>query len=160
MSEFILEREFDASRDLVWKAWTDPELFARWYGPRGATIGVIEFAAEVGGVVRFSMGFGERPPMFERWQFQALNAPAMLSFRQTQVDVDGNAAPPPMPGWPAAFLTTIEFEEAEGKTRQRMTWAPVDATDEELAGFEKMASRAGGGWSSAFEKLGELLADG
>ena len=30
---YVLEREFDAPRELVWKVWTDPELLPRWYGP-------------------------------------------------------------------------------------------------------------------------------
>ena len=33
--EFTITRVFDAPRELVWKAWTDPEQVARWYGPRG-----------------------------------------------------------------------------------------------------------------------------
>ena len=33
LPEFVTDREFDAPRDLVWRAWTDPELLARWYGP-------------------------------------------------------------------------------------------------------------------------------
>src|SRR5438093_9715892 len=33
--EFTITRVFDAPRELVWKAWTDPEQVARWFGPRG-----------------------------------------------------------------------------------------------------------------------------
>ena len=33
--EFTITRVFDAPRELVWKAWTDPEHVARWFGPRG-----------------------------------------------------------------------------------------------------------------------------
>ncbi|MGB9045582.1 MAG: SRPBCC domain-containing protein [Pseudolabrys sp.] len=32
-----LTRVFDAPRTLVWKAWTDPKMMARWFGPRGFT---------------------------------------------------------------------------------------------------------------------------
>ena len=35
---YVLEREFDAPRELVWKTWTDPELLPRWYGPGVETI--------------------------------------------------------------------------------------------------------------------------
>ena len=38
MPTYVLEREFDAPRALVWKAWTDPALLPRWYGPRVETI--------------------------------------------------------------------------------------------------------------------------
>ncbi len=33
LPEFVLDRVFDAPRELVWRAWTDPELLHRWYGP-------------------------------------------------------------------------------------------------------------------------------
>ena len=36
--EYILDRVFDAPLAMVWKAWTDPELLARWYGPGVETI--------------------------------------------------------------------------------------------------------------------------
>ncbi len=31
---YVLERVFDAPRELVWRTWTDAELLPRWYGPR------------------------------------------------------------------------------------------------------------------------------
>ena len=34
----VLDREFTARRELVWRAWTDPELLPRWYGPGAKTI--------------------------------------------------------------------------------------------------------------------------
>ena len=36
--EYVLIRKFDAPRDLVWRAWTDPALLHRWYGPNIETI--------------------------------------------------------------------------------------------------------------------------
>ena len=33
----VIERVFDAPRDLVFKAWTEPERMVRWLGPRGFT---------------------------------------------------------------------------------------------------------------------------
>ena len=35
---FVLDREFDANRELVWLAWTDPKLLQRWYGPGVETV--------------------------------------------------------------------------------------------------------------------------
>ena len=33
LPEYILERVFNAPRELVWRAWTDPDVLHRWYGP-------------------------------------------------------------------------------------------------------------------------------
>jgi len=38
LPEYVLDREFDAPRDMVWKAWTDPKLLSTWYGPNIETI--------------------------------------------------------------------------------------------------------------------------
>lgn len=44
-----IERQLDAPQDEVWAMWADPEHFAAWYGPTGATIPVAEFDLRVGG---------------------------------------------------------------------------------------------------------------
>src|SRR3989304_4928636 len=45
----VIERVFDAPRELVWRAWTEPEHFMRWYGPAGMTSHACEIALQVGG---------------------------------------------------------------------------------------------------------------
>ena len=46
-------REFDAPRDLVYRASTDPDLVVRWLGPRRLTMRIIEFDARTGGSYRY-----------------------------------------------------------------------------------------------------------
>src|SRR5262245_32382407 len=45
----VIERDFDAPVDLVWKLWTDPEHFKHWYGPDGASIQVARMDVRAGG---------------------------------------------------------------------------------------------------------------
>jgi uncharacterized protein YndB with AHSA1/START domain len=51
--EFFIEREFDAPRELLYKAHTDPELYAQWLGPRGLTTAFPIFEPRNGGSWRF-----------------------------------------------------------------------------------------------------------
>ena len=51
--EIIIEREFDASRELVFKAFTDPKLYAQWLGPRGLTMKLETFEPRNGGSWRY-----------------------------------------------------------------------------------------------------------
>lgn len=51
--EFIIIREFDAPRELVFKAHTDPELYVQWLGPRGFTMKLETFEPRNGGSYRF-----------------------------------------------------------------------------------------------------------
>jgi len=54
---YVLERVFDAPRELVWKTWTDPELLPRWYGPKAETI-VHRLELEPGGLWLVEMQWG------------------------------------------------------------------------------------------------------
>ena len=51
--EIIIEREFDAPRELVFKAFTDPELYVQWLGPRGYTMTLERFEPRNGGSWRY-----------------------------------------------------------------------------------------------------------
>jgi uncharacterized protein YndB with AHSA1/START domain len=47
--EVVIKRTFDAPRELVWQAWTDPETMMRWWGPKGFTSPTCEIDFRVGG---------------------------------------------------------------------------------------------------------------
>src|SRR5487761_182445 len=51
--EIVLTRVFDAPRNLVFDAYTKPELLKRWFGPRGWSLAVCEVDLKVGGAWRF-----------------------------------------------------------------------------------------------------------
>ena len=53
--EIVTTRVFDAPRELVFKAWTDPDHLAKWWGPKGFTNTFQEFDMRPGGVWRFIM---------------------------------------------------------------------------------------------------------
>ena len=51
----VITRVFDAPRELVWQAWTDPKMMAQWFGPRGFTSSVPQLEPRVGGALRIVM---------------------------------------------------------------------------------------------------------
>jgi uncharacterized protein YndB with AHSA1/START domain len=53
--ELIITRIFDAPRELVWKAWTEPEQLMRWWGPKSFTSPVCKIDLRVGGVYLYCM---------------------------------------------------------------------------------------------------------
>ena len=52
---YTMERIFNAPRDIVWKAWTEPERIAQWWGPRGFTTTVKEMNVTPGGTWLYGM---------------------------------------------------------------------------------------------------------
>ena len=53
--EILITRVFDAPRDLVWEAWTDPQQVVKWWGPTGFTTTIHEMDVRPGGVWRHTM---------------------------------------------------------------------------------------------------------
>lgn len=53
--ELTIIRTFNAPRELVWKAWTDPKIVAKWWGPKGVTTPICEWDARQGGKIYIVM---------------------------------------------------------------------------------------------------------
>ena len=53
--EIVITRVFDAPRELIWNAWTDPKHLAQWWGPRGFTTTIHEMDVRPGGVWKHTM---------------------------------------------------------------------------------------------------------
>lgn len=53
--DIVITRVFDAPRELVWKAWTDPEHLMRWWGPKEFTSPACKVDLRVGGKYVFCM---------------------------------------------------------------------------------------------------------
>ncbi len=158
LPEYVLDRAFDAPRDMVWAAWTDPKLLSTWYGPNIETI-IHKFDLREGGEWLNEMKMGENS-MLSKSVFGDVIPSERLTFDQSSTDKDWNiVSSPMMPDWPRVISNVITFEEEGGKTKLRLVWTPVDATDAEVACFEGAVSRMGGGWESGFAILDKMLAD-
>lgn len=157
LPEFVLDRQFDAPRALVWRAWTDPELLQRWYGPGVDTV-IHKFELEPEGVWLNEMKM-KNGSNYQKMVFKEVLEPEKLVWHHCSADEDWNvAANPMMPDWPRILLTTVSFEERGGQTHVRLTQVPLDATDAEIACFEKMKDGMSGGWGSGYAIIDEMLA--
>jgi uncharacterized protein YndB with AHSA1/START domain len=54
-TQILITREFDAPKDLVWRAWTTPELIKRWWNAKRGEVTVAEVDLRVGGAWRYVM---------------------------------------------------------------------------------------------------------
>jgi uncharacterized protein YndB with AHSA1/START domain len=141
--EVVITRDFDAPRDLVFKAWTDPKHVAQWWGPHGFTNPVCKWDARPGGAIYVEMTDPDGVVYPMRGVFHEVTAPERLVFTSTALhDEDGSPH--------LEVLTTITLEEHEsGKTRFTLRAEVVRATPQAagaLAGMEV-------GWSQSLEKL-------
>lgn len=155
---YVLDRTFDAPPELVWKAWTEPSLFARWYGPNVETI-VHQLDLHPGGLCLVEMRWGGASS-YQRIAYSEVAPPEKLVWLHSNADAAWNvAANPRMPDWPRVLLTTVTLARDGDRTHLRLTWVPHEATAAEIACFAAAMSGADRGWAAGMELLAGLLAE-
>jgi uncharacterized protein YndB with AHSA1/START domain len=155
---YVLERDFDAPRELVWRSWTEAELLARWYGPNVETI-IHELNVTPGGLWLNEMKW-DGNSNYQKAEYTEVTPPEKLVMLQSTTDADWNlAANPMMADWPAVLKTTVTFAENGGRTQMRLVWEPHEATEAEIACFAGAIDGMGKGWNAGMELLAELLAE-
>jgi uncharacterized protein YndB with AHSA1/START domain len=155
---YVLERTFDAPRELVWRGWTDPTLLARWYGPNVETI-IHRLDLRPGGLWLLEMRRGGGSS-FQRAEYIEVVPPKRLVWLHSNTDADWHiASNPRMPDWPRVLMTTVTFDEDGARTQMRLTWTPHEASDAELACFAAAIDGLGKGWNAGMELLAKVLAE-
>jgi uncharacterized protein YndB with AHSA1/START domain len=140
--EIRIERTFNAPRDRVWRAMTDPTLVAQWWG-RGNKLVVERFEVERGGHWRFVEHGPEGQHGFEG-RFREVTPPERVV--QT-FEWDG------MPGYVAVETLTLE-DLGDGRTK--VVTVSLFHTTEERDGM--LASGMEGGLEESYAALDKLLA--
>lgn len=156
LPQYINDRVFNAPRDMVWKAWTDPVLLARWYGPGVETI-IHKFDLKPGGLWLNEMKWGEKSDR-SSMAFQEVVPPEKLVWHHASTDADWNVVSNPMmPDWPRMLLTTVTFKDMGSATNVRLTQVPMGATEAEIACFASAMAGMDNGWGKGFSILEEML---
>lgn len=151
--DLVLTRLCNASRELVWKAWTDPVEFAKWWGPKGFTNPVCKLDVRVGGKLLVHMrgpdGSPWEGPMPMGGAFLEIVPPERLVFT-TRAFPDGTG------DWKLENRNEVTFSDQDGKTELVLRVTVLKSSPEisqALAGMEM-------GWNQSLEKLEALVRSG
>ena len=156
--EFVYTRKFDAPRDLVWRALTEPGHLVHWWGPQGFTVRVAEVDLRPGGIFRYTLRSPDGWEMRGRWVYQEIAAPERLVTLTSFTDDNGNPARHPMnPMWPLEMHTVASLTEAGGKTTLTIRATPYNATEEERQAFFSELDGMGEGFAGTLDKLDRYL---
>lgn len=135
--EIVSRRLFDAPREKLFKAWTDPAHLEQWWGPKGFTNTFLEFDLRPGGAWRFVMHGPDGTDYKNESLFREVAAPARIVF-------DHLSGP--------KFKATVTFEEQGATTR--LTWRMLFNT---AAEYEKVKLFAVQGNEQNLDKLEAYL---
>jgi len=156
---FTIERVFDAPRELVWTVWTDEGHLLKWFGPKGVPMTQAAMDFTPGGSFHYCLRAADGSDMWGLWHFREIVAPERIVLLQSFSDASRGLTRHPMaPVWPLQTLSTTTFREEGGKTRIALEWMPFNATDEEIATFQKSFASMNGGWNGTMDLLDAYLA--
>jgi uncharacterized protein YndB with AHSA1/START domain len=145
--DLVFERTFEAPRELVWKALTDPDAIPRWWGPHGTTTSVVEMDVRVGGTWRYVSSAPDREDVAFYGEYLEIDPPAGYTWT-FMFDVEGMG---PM-GGPETFT----LEDLGGRTKVRSVGHM--GSPEAIEGA--LASGMVGGAIETWDRLEALLAEG
>jgi uncharacterized protein YndB with AHSA1/START domain len=159
MSPFVISRDFEAPRALVWKAWTERERLARWWGPKGFTVDILKADVRPGGVFHFGMRSKGGQQHWGRFDYREIVAPERLVFVVSFADKKGNVARNPFDAdWPLQMLSTVIFAERQALTTVTVTQAPMMPSAAERKAFEAGRESMRAGWNGTCDQLAAYLA--
>jgi uncharacterized protein YndB with AHSA1/START domain len=151
--ELVIERFFEAPRQRLWQAWTNPEQLQRWWGPKDFTAPYAEIDLRVGGKFRYCM---RAPGGQEFWNggvYRAIVPLEKIVVTDSFTDEQGRVVPAAHYGmrgdWPLELLVTVTFEEQDGKTKMTLRHVGIPAGEN--------LENARAGWNQSFDKLAETL---
>ncbi|MCK9342331.1 MAG: SRPBCC domain-containing protein [Massilibacteroides sp.] len=149
----FIQRIFAASRDRVWKAWTDPELIVQWWGPADFTAPVIKVELREGGRYLYAMRSPEGQEFWSTGEYREIVPMERLVFTDSFADAEGNVVPASTYGmsadWPRELLVTVTFEEHGGGTKVTLREAGIPAGE--------TLDMAEAGWNESLDKLARVL---
>ena len=139
--ELVITRLVDAPRDMVYRAWTEPQQAMQWWGPEGLTVVALEMDVRPGGQWRKCMRAADGTDYWRKGVYREVAAPERLVF--TYVSDDPLGAPG------HATLVTVTFEERGAKTMMTLRHS----------GFESQPAQAShrGGWASCIERFARYI---
>jgi uncharacterized protein YndB with AHSA1/START domain len=153
--QVLITREFDAPRDLVFKAWTDCERLMRWWGPKDFTTPFCKIDLHPEGVFHYCMRSPEGRDYCGKSIYREVVELQRIIFTDFFVDEEGNPVPATYygmnPDWPQETLVTVTFAEDKGKTKLTLQHdvGPVPALERDMCQQ---------GWSESLDKLAADLA--
>jgi uncharacterized protein YndB with AHSA1/START domain len=146
MSDVNITRTFDAPRDLVFDAWTDPKHLAQWWGPHHFTNPRCEFDARPGGAIHIDMRGPDGTVYPMKGEVKEVVRPSRLVFTSLPIDDKGNVL--------FEVLTTATFTERGGKTTVSVNAHVVRTVAPEAA---QMLAGMEAGWTQSLERLEEYV---
>ncbi|MES2905808.1 MAG: SRPBCC domain-containing protein [Pseudomonadota bacterium] len=143
--EIVLSVTINETPEVVFKAWTEPKLLSKWWGPKGYSAPQIHIDPKPGGKIDIIMRSPEGLDYPMIGMFKTVDAPRLLTF--SSIGEDEKNVPH------LEAFTTVTFIEENGKTKIALEDSALALTPH----GEKMIAGMMEGWSQSFDRLTALF---
>lgn len=153
-NELRIVREFNAPQELVWKAHTEAEHLAKWWGPAGFKLTVAKLELKPGGIFHYGMEAPDGNKMWGRFVYREIVPKEKLVFVVSFSDENGGVTRHPMSDtWPLETLNIITLSEKNGKTTVTITGHPVNASAAEEETYRSAFEGMNQGFKGTYDQL-------
>src|SRR4030095_523220 len=143
--EITITRIINAPREMVFKAWTDPDHLRAWWGPNGFTNPVCRIDPVPGGAIYIDMRGPDGTVYPMDGEFHEIVEPERIVFTSAALDENANRV--------LEVINTVTFTEESGKTKLTLHAAVYKVTDQGLSYADGMSE----GWNQSFDRLDEYV---
>ena len=151
--ELLITHLFDAPRELVFKAWTDPEQLKHWYAPDGCTIDFKSIEVKAGGEFHSCIHDPVHGDCWIKGVYQEVVPPEKLVFTMELSNEQGVMVTANEAGksedWPQAIVTTVTFTPIGEQTKLTLHQTVAEAEAKKTGAYQS--------WFSMFDRLNAIL---
>lgn len=151
--ELTITRIVGSPRELVWTAWTKPEQFIRWWGPKDFTSPVCKIDLRAGGKYLYCMRSPEGQDYWSTGIYREIVPLERIVYTDSFSDAEGNVVPAThygmSPDFPLEMMVTVTFEKYEGKTKMTLKHVGIPGG--------QMRELTEAGWNESFDRLESSL---
>lgn len=153
--ELFITHLFDAPRELVFRAWTDPEQLMHWYAPDGCTIEFKTIDVREGGTFHSCIHDPIHGDCWIKGVYQEAVFPEKLVFSMVLTNEDGYSVESTDVGkpvdWPKEIITTVTFTAIKNQTKLSIHQTVPEEDAKQTGAYQS--------WIKMFNRLNILLTD-
>jgi uncharacterized protein YndB with AHSA1/START domain len=150
--DLVITRTFNAPQSLVWQAWSQPEHFKKWWGPKEFTCPDAEIDFRVGGKFLASMMDDKGKKIWSTGTYKEIDPKTKIIFSDCFANEKGDIVSGEeygMKGMPMEMEVTVMLKEDGGKTEMTIIHKGIPAGEHQQG--------ANVGWNSSIDKMQEMV---
>ncbi len=156
--QFSITRKLNAPKAVVFKAFSNAEALAKWWGPTGMSIDVLQLDFRPKGIFHYSMKVGDAV-RYGIFHYVTIEEPDRIEWINSFANETGEIIAAPFPGlvFPKEVMNIMTLTEEDGITTLHLTGYPINANEEEENTYYSMFAGMNQGFTGTLDQLEAYL---